>query len=479
MNIDNILKLKNKKILVIGLGKSGLSVINALTKFDVYIRAIDTNISLNIQDKINLPKKNTSSKLEILLGEKINKKSKILDSIDFVIVSPGVPSENLLLKRAEILQIPVLSEIELAWSLMNSNQKSNTVAVTGTNGKTTVVALIDRMFKDCGINSIACGNIGNPLINTIEDKRKDLLRVIEVSSFQLEKSYEFNPHVAIILNITSDHLDRHKSMKKYAEAKFRLFQNATKKNLGIFNIDDSYCRKLLINKKFFSDKGLKIIRYSLSRNKDSEIFYEKNKIFYNFAGLNGNIIIEKARLKGCHNILNMMAAAAAAKIFGIDDKNIEKTIKKFKPLEHRIEFVKQINGVKIYNDSKATNPDATIKALESFEGEISLILGGKDKNMDFTVLLSIMDKKVSNLFLIGETQIKILNMLKNHSKENSGRLPYDVFVCSSLEEAVKKGLKITKKGGILLLSPACASFDMFKDYKDRGQKFKGIILNKI
>jgi UDP-N-acetylmuramoylalanine--D-glutamate ligase len=266
-------------------------------------------------------------------------------------------------------------------------------------------------------------------------------------------------------------------MKNYAEIKFDLFKFSSRKNWGIFNMDDYYISRKLREEDFFKAAGLRFIGYSLDEDSDAHVKKKGNTIYYNFSGKSGAVDISKIPLTGIHNVSNIMSTVAASKIMNIEDMHIEKTLKKFRTLEHRIEFVARVNGIRVYNDSKATNPDATIKALESFEREITLILGGKDKEMDFNILLPSMDKKVVNLILIGETRIKILKMLEQHSKDCYG-LPYNVFVCDTFNEAVDKGMEITEKGKVLLLSPACASFDMFRDYKDRGDSFKGIIFGK-
>ncbi|MBM3700225.1 MAG: UDP-N-acetylmuramoyl-L-alanine--D-glutamate ligase, partial [Actinobacteria bacterium] len=338
----------------------------------------------------------------------------------------------------------------------------------------TTVTLIDKILQNSGKKSVVCGNIGNPFLGTLKNKNRSLIRVIEISSFQLERCISFNPFVSVILNITSDHLDRHHSLDNYAEIKFSIFKNASLQNWAVLNIDDSVISRKLPGAQKLQKNKINVIRYSILK-KDSEIFYKDKFIFYNICKRQGSINISNAVLCGNHNILNMMAAVAAAKAFNIPDGSIEKTINTFVPLEHRQEYVCTINGIRVYNDSKATNPDATIKALESFDRQVTLILGGKDKDMDFSVMLPCLDQRVLNLILIGETKIKILKMLENHEKQASG-LPYNVFVCSTFQEAVEKGLEVTQKNNVLMLSPACASFDMFKSYRDRGNKFKDIIL---
>ena len=477
-NFEELFSFKDKKVLVIGLGKSGVSSVKKLSTFNCSVTAIDTNPLLNIEREFTSIKKKEGFSLELVLDVNINSNTEILKDIDLVILSPGVSNEIPLIKFADKLGLPVWSEIEFAWRFLDEPGKKNTIAVTGTNGKTTVVTIIQKILEHSKKNSVVCGNIGFPLIDTVDSKYpEDLIRVIEISSFQLERTYSFNPFAAIILNITNDHLDRHFSMDNYADIKFRLFQKAGRNNWGIFNIDDHNTLKKLLEKNIQQKSGMNVIRYSIHRESGAEVYCKDKTVFYNIGELAGSINIASIYLAGNHNISNIMSAVSALKLFGIPDLKIEASLKKFKPLRHRIEFLGYVDGVRVFNDSKATNPDATIKALESFEREVTLILGGKDKEMDFNVLLPYLDKKIINLILIGETKLKILKMLKNHDKDISG-LPYNTSVCSDFEEAVEKGLKLTEKGKVLLLSPACASFDMFKDYKDRGDKFRNIVFSK-
>jgi UDP-N-acetylmuramoylalanine--D-glutamate ligase len=228
-----------------------------------------------------------------------------------------------------------------------------------------------------------------------------------------------------------------------------------------------------VGNNYFKNTGLNLISFSLNSGKNANIFYKNNEISYKIDLLNGVIDISSILLKGEHNVLNIMASVAAAKIFGVEDASLTNTIRSFKTLEHRMEYIGTVNRIRCFNDSKATNPDATIKALQSFEKEVTLILGGKDKKMDFEQLLLFFDEKVLNLILIGETKYNIFNILKKYNSKN-----YKVYLCNSFEEAVDKGFEVTESGKVLLLSPACASFDMFKDYKERGKKFKNLILKR-
>ncbi|HEX7560841.1 MAG TPA: UDP-N-acetylmuramoyl-L-alanine--D-glutamate ligase, partial [Candidatus Humimicrobiaceae bacterium] len=494
MQTNNTNFLKGKKVIVVGLGKSGISVIRKLSMIAGEVIAIDNNPLLEVEPHLGFVEGIKDFRLNLILDEKVNKNTKILDGAALVILSPGVSTNVSIISGAEERNIPVWSELEFGWQLLSEAQKKNTVAVTGTNGKTTVVSLIQKVFNDCGLESIVCGNIGNPLTDTIDaegipgwkDCSEKLIRIIEVSSFQLEKIKGFKPFASIILNITSDHIDRHFSMERYADLKFKIFLNASAGDWSILNIDDEYIKEGLNKRNNFRDIGQNILKYSLCDDPDAQVILRNGKILYDINAVQGSIDISRIRLIGPHNISNIMSVIGAAKIYGLRDREIENSLNQFSPLEHRIEFVAEIKGVKIYNDSKATNPDATIKALESFGRQVTLILGGKDKDMDFTVLLPVLEAKVLNLILIGETKQKILNILtaghqnvqnvektaggKTAGKKTAGgktaggktaeeKLRYNVVVCDTLREAVDKGLEMTESGNIFLFSPACASFD--------------------
>jgi len=469
-------KFKDKKVLVIGLGKSGLAAIKQLMPFAGSIIALDNNPSVKIKPwikKISDP----GHKLRVILDCNVNKRVELLKNIDIIVVSPGICSDIPLVRSADEMGTPVISEIELGWQLLKKKERDKTIAVTGTNGKTTVVTLLQEVISASGAGCIACGNIGNPLTSTIGEKPNgNLVRVIEVSSFQLERIIEFKPRIGIILNITDDHIDRHCSINNYADLKFRIFLNANSKDWGIFNIDDKNILSRLEKKQKYSSSKINIIRYSLYDGIDAEIYYDNNKIFYSICNKRGSIDLSGVGLFGKHNISNIMSVISASKILNINNRIIEKTVKGFKTLEHRLEYVCDVNGIRVFNDSKATNPDATIKALESFDKKITLILGGMDKDMDFSYLVPVLNKRVKNVLLIGQTKEKIFNDIKSF-KGAEKQISFRTFNCRSLKDAVDKGLAAAKSGEILLLSPACASFDMFDDYRDRGHKFKKLIMD--
>ena len=467
---DNLTFFKNKKILVIGLGKTGVSVINKISPIVRSVTGIDNNPNINLSSNFSISGSKGESNVKIILGEDVNYKKELLNDIDLIIISPGVPSEIPLIKYSQEMKIPIWSEVELAWNMMTKVGRKNTIAVTGTNGKTTVVSLIGKILQDAGMAVQVCGNIGNPIIDTINDNSKyNTVRVIEVSSFQLERVYKFAPHISIILNITSDHMDRHLTIDNYTDLKFKLFSCMSCGDFAIFNIDDDRISKRLEVEDYYKRSQVNVINYGFYYREGVNLWHENNKIFYKIKSSRGRIDIKKIFLQGNHNISNIMASVAAVKLFNVDDGNIENTLKKFKPLYHRLEYLGVTDEIRCFNDSKSTNPDSAIKALSNFDKEVTLIMGGMDKNMNFETLIPFLNQKVNNLIIIGEVKLKIFNMVKKY------RHGYKVYMCQTLEDAVEKGFKTTSCGEVLLLSPACASMDMFKDYRERGERFKYLV----
>lgn len=467
--------IKNKRLLVIGLGRTGLSVIKKTIGLASYITGIDSNPCLNIESEFN--NKHLARDLKIILGEDVFMDSKIVKDVDMIVISPGVPPDILPVRFAEKKGIPVLSELELAWRLLSREEQGNTVAVTGTNGKTTVVTLLGRIFKDSKKKCMICGNIGLPLIDTVRIDEKnsglqeDTVRIIEVSSFQLEKIYSFKPSISVILNITSDHIDRHKSFENYGNLKIKLLSNQNSSDWSIINMDDLFIEKKIhyISRK---QKELpKFIRFSLEPERGADIFYKDNKIYLHIKNKSEKISLDNISLRGKHNISNIMASVAPASLMGISGKKIERSVQGFRPLEHRIEYLGTVKKIRCFNDSKSTNPDATIVAVSDFAKEITLIMGGMDKDMDFSGLAAVLNKKVNNLILIGEAADSIYNIVVRKKYD------YEIYRCKTLDAAVKKGFEVTMPGKVLMLSPACASMDMFKDYKQRGNEFKKLVFS--
>ena len=462
---------------------TGISTASILMGFGGKILAVDNNLNLDREDIYkrivkNCPPdmKKSCRYLEIIIDSGTNGDISLLEGIKLIISSPGVPGNIALLKEAFKKDIPIWDELELAWSLMGPKQKKNTIAVTGTNGKTTVVNLINKIFSDSKIPSIACGNVGLPLLDTFRLSRDrvvlddDVMRVIEVSSFQLERTKTFKPHIGVLLNITSDHLDRHGSLSDYGRLKFNLFSNQGSDDTAVLNIDDPYIKKNICDLEKDREHP-QIIRFGLNSSPEHNFRYDGTSIFFDFAGYVGSIDTGGTLLRGMHNISNIIASMIPALLAGVSPGSIERSVKDYKALGHRIEYLGVVSGIRCFNDSKSTNPDSTIAALQDFGKEVTIILGGKDKDMDFLMLAEIIESKVNNLILIGQAAAKINGLLGPLSGN------YKIYLSGSLEEAVELSFKITKPGGVLLLSPACASMDMFKDYKDRGDRFKKLVLS--
>ncbi len=470
--------VKHKNILVIGLGKTGLSVIKKILDFASSITGIDSNPDLNLKSAFGDYRYTERRNLNIILDKNILKGKKIIEKIDLVIISPGVPGDVPLIKFAEENGIPVWSELELAWKLLGSEEQRRTIAVTGTNGKTTVVTLIGRIFNDSGNNCIVCGNVGLPLIDTVDmedgngNPQYGLARVIEVSSFQLERIHQFKPYISVILNITSDHIDRHKSFENYGNLKMKLISNQNADDWSVINMDDRYISKKL--ECISADKKMlpEFLKFSLKPEEGSNLFYGHNHIYYRIKKNKGKINIKNTSMKGEHNISNIMASIAPAILMNIDKNNIEESINSFKPLDHRMEYLGYAGRIRCFNDSKSTNPDATMAAINDFGKEITLIMGGRDKSMDFSGLIDALNKKVKNLILIGEAAPRIYNLIARR------RHDYKIYKYATLEAAVEKGFEVAGPGEVLMLSPACASMDMFNDYKQRGKRFKSLVFSR-
>jgi UDP-N-acetylmuramoylalanine--D-glutamate ligase len=433
-----------RKILgVLGLGKSGVAAANLGVKLGYNVFASDSG-NKRVIKKLN-------KKVDTEFG---GHSDKILHS-DIVVKSPGIPCNISILKKAIKNKIKVLSEF--AFSLGNSKYKK-IIAITGTNGKTTTADLTAKIIKSVYKNSIVVGNIGMPLADKALKTDKNTYITMELSSYQLEDTSDFRPHISVLLNITSDHLEHHRTMNAYIKAKENIFINQCREDFAILNYDDKICRrissKVNANLIFFSKKIL-----------NKGVFYNNGKIAIKFAKKHFEIE-PKINIAGKHNIENILAATAAAYVAGISPKDIEKIISKYKGVEHRIEFVKTINGVDYYNDSKSTNVDSTRVALESFDKNVLIIMGGRDKGFPYVPLKKLVKDKVKAIFLIGEAADKIKKDLIETTT---------FYNCDNIENAVDKVYRVSTAGDTVLLSPACASFDQFKNFEERGNAFKRLV----
>jgi UDP-N-acetylmuramoylalanine--D-glutamate ligase len=470
------MELRNKKILVFGLAESGVGASNLLASFGAKVTVTDSKPKEALMEYIEklLPS------VRLSLG---GHPDGILQGVDMIVLSPGVPPDIQPLKKAGEIGIRIIGELELAYQVINSKFKIQSskfpkfLAITGTNGKSTTTTLLNEMLNKGGFKTILAGNIGNALTEEIykiiaaKDKnlRPDFI-VVEVSSFQLEAMEMFRPEGASILNITPDHMDRYHSMKKYKDAKAQIFANQREGDFLVLNADDPETLKVRSEK--LEERSEKPRIYYFSRKKEVNGIYFKDGVIYsNFNSslfnLNSQLIhADEINIKGVHNLENAMAASAMALLAGCPADAVISALKDFEGLEHRLELVREFEGVGYINDSKGTNADAVVKSLESFSMPVILIAGGRDKDGDFSLLSSLVKSRVKKLVLIGEARDKIKKVL--------GGLTDTIFA-DNLEEAVKLSRKSASKGDVVLLSPACASFDMFRDYKDRGEQFKKIV----
>jgi len=441
--------LKNKIVSVIGLGKTGVATANFLAHRGARVSIFDGKTYDQLSGLAN----------QLLPGiETVYQNCEPLPESDLVVISPGVDIDSDFLKSSRQKGTEIISEIELA-SRINS---APLIGITGTNGKSTCTSLIKEILSEGGKNTQAGGNLGTPFISLLDQGPADY-RVLEISSFQLEATHSFHPEVAIILNITPDHLDRHESFEHYAGLKEKIFANQITKDFLILNLDDIHTRSL------GKSCPAKKIFFSLEKDLECGVFVSRGKIFARINEFEGEVFELDALSRGLRwQIENVLPAVAAALLLKISLESIREVLENFSGLEHRLEWVCSKGGVDFINDSKGTNVGSAYKSLNTFDRPIILIAGGKDKNADFSSLKNIMKEKVKHLVLIGETRSKFRSVL-------NGSFGYEES--DSLEDAVRKAKGKAEKGDIVLFSPACASFDMFNDYIDRGNQFKSIVNN--
>ncbi len=372
---------------------------------------------------------------------------------DLIVVSPGIDLNMDPVQEAIRHGVRVISEIELASHFIHVP----ILAITGTNGKTTTTLLLGEMLKEDGRRVGVGGNVGEPLILFADGGDRWEVLVVEISSFQLEAIEDFRPRISVLLNITEDHLDRYSSYGDYIQAKVRIFANQNSGDLAVLNGDDP------IVMQYGGKAKAKKVLFSMRERLGEGTFSDGQTISLRFEGKGEEYPLDKAPLKGVHNVENMMAALTAARIFGCSKKAVQNALDRFRGLEHRLEFVREIGGVRFYNDSKGTNVGSVVKSLLSFSEPVVLIAGGKDKNGDLSPLKELVQKRVKRLVLLGEAKERM-------NRELGGMT--DTVIAGTMEEAVSLAREKAKGGEVVLLSPACSSFDMFKDYKERGRVFK-------
>lgn len=430
------------------MGKSGIAAIELLLAKGAKVRAVDQRPL----DQLGP----TGHRLTELGVDLLPQAAESFQDADMVVLSPGVPVDLAELLPLAETDAAVIGEVELASAFL----KGPVIGITGANGKTTTTAMIGHILKENNVPAQVGGNIGTPPTSMVGNSRNDQWNVLELSSFQLETIYNFRAKIAVCLNVTPDHLDRHHTFERYAAAKGRLFETQTEEDFAVLNADDQTCVSYIGKTKasgfWFSSTGPVIPGAWV---KDGIIHVNNEKLMPA-----GDI-----PLAGAHNVENTMAAAVATHLAGLSLPEIASAVRTFPGVEHRLEFVRELNGVKYYNDSKATNVDATEKAIDSFPGGLWIILGGKDKNSDYTVLRDKLKAKAKGVLLVGAAAEKIEGQLK------SG-LPLQH--CGTIEAAVEKARREATSGDIVLLAPACASFDQFQSYEHRGRVFKDVV-NKL
>lgn len=437
----------NKKILVLGLAKSGFAVAKLLKKMGSDVTVVDSNPL----------EKNTEAKVLMDAGFKVitgsNDKKLIDDSFDYLVKNPGIFYSNELVQQAEKLNIPVITEPEIAYSYSDATM----VAVTGTNGKTTVTTLIQLMLKHSPEfkQSYYAGNIGIPISDVIQKATKDDVVVTELSSFQLQGTIDLHPHVAVLNNIYSTHLDFHKTRANYIKAKMHITKNQKKNDYFVVNWNTKEWQNLA------KESAAKILPFSDNQELDNGAFVKDDVIY-----CNGEKIMSTAdiRIPGEHNVQNALAAISVAKLYDVSNDDIIEVLSSFRGVKHRIQYVDTFGGHKFYNDSKATNVEATIVALTAFKTPITLIAGGLDRGNGFDELIPSLKGKVNNLVVYGETADKVIKSAEKADVSN-------IVKVNNLKEAVPEAYRQSSKGDIILLSPAAASWDQFKTFEQRGDQF--------
>lgn len=446
-----VMELKDKRVLVVGLGKSGVSAALFLREKGARVTVSDNRAEAQLGGEI--PRLLDRG----IVVETGGHGERTFRDQDLIVVSPGVPVDTSQLQHARTMQVPIIGEVELASRFL----LGNTVAITGSNGKTTTTSLVGEILEKAGKPTQVGGNIGTPVTELIAQSSAETWNVLEVSSFQLETVKSFRPKIAAILNITPDHLDRHGNFENYVAAKARIFEQQSAEDFAVLNSDDAACRQIAKNIRS------RILWFGLSDRVGQGASVRAAHIHFRSSEQESEIMpLAEITLKGSHNLENVLAAVCIAHLAGCTPDEIRKGVAGFKAVEHRLEFVAEIAGVSYFNDSKATNVDATIKALESFPANIHLILGGKDKNSDYSQLNALIKQRVKRVYTIGVAAEKIESQIRGTT---------EILAAGTLEKAVQSASQAAVAGDVVLLAPACASFDQFENFEHRGKTFKQLV----
>jgi UDP-N-acetylmuramoylalanine--D-glutamate ligase len=446
-----MMDVHNKRVLVVGLGKSGVASALFLKDRGAWVTVSDSKPPDELQEAIPTL---LDAGIAVETG---GHGERTFQGQDLIVVSPGVPVDAPPLVQARALGEKVIGEIELAAQFF----PGQIVAITGSNGKTTTTTLAGEVIVAGGFPVVVGGNIGTPAISLLEGTGPKTIAVLEVSSFQLETIETFRPRIAVVLNITPDHLDRHRTFDAYTDAKARIFENQQADDFAVLNLDDPPCLKLAARTK------AQVFWFSRKKEVQQGAYVHDGQVWFRDAkGQREIMLVSEIPLKGAHNVENALAAVCVGALTGVEAGRIREAVRSFRAVEHRLEHVATIRGVEYYNDSKATNVDATIKALESFPANIHLILGGKDKGSDYTVLSDLLRQRAKRVYTIGAAAAKIESQIKG---------TVDIVHAETLENAIKRAADTAQPGDIVLLAPACASFDQFRSYEHRGKVFKDAV----
>jgi UDP-N-acetylmuramoylalanine--D-glutamate ligase len=442
--------LAGKRVLVVGLARTGLVTSLFSAGYGSTVTATDEKPEAQLAEEAARLR---AAGVTVELG---GHRPEIFLDQDLIVVSPGVPAKLPQLEAARMRGIPVWSEVELAWRLL----RGKLIAITGSNGKTTTTSLVAHILKTANIPTLVGGNIGVPLLALVESSMDTTVTVAEISSFQLETMEAFRPEIGVLLNITPDHLDRHASFEEYARAKMRMFENQLDRDAAVLNADDPEITRRMPSRGH-------IYWFSRQKRVAEGAFLRDDQVIFRINGMEVALARrEDIPLRGEHNVENVLAACAAAYLAGANPESIANGVKTFQGVEHRLEFVAEVGGVNFYNDSKATNVDATVKALEAFPGPLILILGGKDKGSPYTPLARLLQQRARLALVIGAAAEKI-------SAELGDAVAIEQV--GTMDRAVRTAFERAKPGETVLLAPACSSFDQFENYEHRGRVFKELV----
>jgi UDP-N-acetylmuramoylalanine--D-glutamate ligase len=455
-----VIDLEGLKVLVVGLGASGEAAARAATGLGAGVTVVDSSAS---PLKAESAQEMKSLGVNVLLGVDIPED---MGLFDLVVASPGVPDRSGVLTEARARGRKVISELELGYRLLDGH---TFLAVTGTNGKTTTTSLLGKMLTDAGVRAVTCGNIGDPVVGLYGRVSPDAVLVAEVSSFQLQNIEEFRPRVGVVLNVAPDHFDWHRDMNEYISAKARMVENMEGEDSLAYNLQDRACVDIA------GKASCRLLGFGLTRQEGSAVWLDGNWMISGGALPGARVLdVSKLKVKGAHNVLNVMAAVAASLALGIDPAEAGASACRFEGLEHRLEYVDDIAGVSYFNDSKATNPHAALNAIRTFHEPLVVIMGGRNKGLEFTDLAreacALLEKgEMKGIVLVGESSPEIRAALE---EQCGGFGTGQIVEACDLEDALNKAHVLAGGEGTVLYTPACASFDMFRDYAERGRAFK-------